>query len=250
MLNDKYFDTFTMFTWEHYIPVLIVLFIVALIFFFRQSLIESKSKYTIGLILVGVTLGLEILINMWRVYAGAWSVTTSLPLHLSSFSAYLSMYLLLTRRQKLFNVTFFLMMIGALLALVTPGIQGNWGFPHFRYFQFFAIHGMLVINVAYMLFVYQFSEAIRYKHIWLNALSLLVLAAILFPLNLILDSNYLFLMAKPGPNTAFDLFGPWPWYLINIAWAGVPIFFHLFYVPFYLAQKHDKSAVTRVKSEI
>lgn len=234
MLNDRYFDTFDMFTWEHYTPVLLTLIVVFGIFYFRRSLIKSPYKYRIGVALAGITLGLEVLVNMWRIYAGAWSVSTSLPLHLCGLAVLTSSYVLIKRNQGVFNATFFIMLIGATLALVTPGIQGNWGFPHFRYFQFFAVHGMLVVNFAYLLFVYEYHKDFTYRYVWINALTLLMLAVILFPVNLLLDGNYLFLMAKPGPNTAFDLFGVWPWYLINIAWAGVPIFFHLFYLPFFL----------------
>ncbi len=234
MLNDRYFDTFDMYTWEHFIPVLITLLGVYLIYIYRNKLIQSPIKYKLGVTLAGITLGLEVLVNMWRIYANAWSVSTSLPLHLCGLAVLTSSYILIRRNQAVFNATFFIMLIGATLALVTPGIQGNWGFPHFRYFQFFAVHGMLVINFAYLLFVYEYHKDFSYRYVWVNALSLLILAGLLFPINLLLDGNYLFLMAKPGPNTAFDLFGEWPWYLVNIAWAGVPVFFHAFYLPFWV----------------
>ena len=38
-------------------------------------------------------------------------------------------------------------------------------------------------------------------------------ALLIYPVNLLLGSNYLFLLAKPAQPSPLDWFGPWPWYL-------------------------------------
>jgi len=142
------------------------------------------------------------------------------------------------------------MMIGATLALLTPSIEGGFGFPHYRYFQFFTSHGLIMINFTFILFVMDYQKEMKYKYLLYNFVALAAFAAIDLVVNLLVDGNYMYLMEKPGPNTAFDLFGDHPWYLINIFIFGIPVFFHLYYLPFfikYLVLKHRKNKLQTAK---
>ncbi|QMS84558.1 TIGR02206 family membrane protein [Xianfuyuplasma coldseepsis] len=154
-------------------------------------------------------------------------------------------YLLITKNEKLFQNIFFVMLIGATMALITPGIEDRLGFPHYRYFQFFISHGLIVINFTVLLFVYNWQKNIRYRMLLHNFASLLVIALVLLVINIITGGNYMYLMAKPGEGTAFDLFGVWPWYLVNIFFFGIPVFFHLFYLPFFVRdyRRHKRALV-------
>ena len=126
------------------------------------------------------------------------------------------------------------------MALITPSIEFGFNFPHYRYFQFFTSHGLIVINFTFILFVMNFQENIRYKHLLNNFFVLAGIALVLLPINLLVDGNYMYLLGKPGNGTAFDLFGEWPWYLVNIFFFGIPIFFHLFYIPFFVRDYRRK----------
>jgi len=90
-----------------------------------------------------------------------------------------SSVVLFTKSEKLFQNTFFIMMIGATLALITPGIEKNLGFPHFRFFQFFIGHGLIVINFAFILFVMGFQEKFHYRLLLNNFVTLAALAVVL-----------------------------------------------------------------------
>jgi hypothetical integral membrane protein (TIGR02206 family) len=54
-----------------------------------------------------------------------------------------------------------------------------------------------------------------------------VWAAVAYPLDRVLGTNYGYLVHKPGSESLLDLLGPWPWYLasglvvIAVGWAVV-----------------------------
>lgn len=234
MFNEQLKNTFTMYSSSHLIALAITIFIIALIIINQSKIRNSKYLNKIAIALATFTILQELSVNLWRIAFNEWALSTSLPLHLCGLGVLSSSYILVKKDETLFHHIFFVMLIGAFLALVTPSIDGSYGFPHFRFIQFFVAHAMIVINFTFILFIYDFQRNFRYKHLLTNAISLIIIAAIIFPINLLLDGNYLFLMAKPGEGTAFDLFGEWPFYLINILIFGIPVFFHIFYLPFFI----------------
>lgn len=234
MFNPDLKETFVTFGPTHVFAVLIVFTIIGLVIYNKDRIRDSRYVNHIRITLVVLTLGQELSLNIYRIIRGEWVIATSLPLQLCGLGILTTSYLLLTKNEKLFQKIFFVMLIGATMALITPGIEDNLGFPHYRYFQFFTSHGLIVINFTFLLFVYNWQKNIRYKMLLSNFVTLLVIALVLLVVNLITGGNYMYLMAKPGEGTAFDLFGEWPWYLLNIFLFGIPVFFHLFYVPFFI----------------
>ena len=234
---------FVLFGASHVVAVTIILVICSLIYIFRVKLRESQYYNLIRIGLGVLILVQELSLSIWRYQNDLWKIQTSLPLHLCGLAVLSTAIILFTKSEKFFQKIFFLMMIGAFLALVTPGISPQYGFPHFRFFQFFTSHGLIVINFSFILFVMNFQKNIRYIHLLYNFISGLLVALVMYGFNLLFDANYLYLMAKPGVGTAFDLFGDHPWYLLNILIFGVPIFYHLFYFPFFL-----KKILFKIKS--
>ena len=241
MFNQQLENTYQNFTWMHVIPLLVIVSIILMMIYFKSLL---KRFTFIPFILAGLTIFQEIALNLFRIGTQTWDIASSLPLHLCGFGVLLSSYLLIFKHKKLFHYTFFIMMLGAIMALLTPAIDFNYGFPHFRYVQFFVSHGLITINFMYMLIVLDYQKDITYRHILLNILTLILIAVIVTPINLLTQGNYLFLMGSPGEDTAFELFGSWPWYLLNIALIGIPIFFHIGYLPFFIRDLKAKKRLT------
>lgn len=234
MFDPALKETFITFGTSHFVAVTIIFMIVGLIIYNKERLRESRYLNVIRYTLVLLTLGQEVSLNIYRIVMGEWVIATSLPLQLCGLGILMTSYLLITKNEKLFQHIFFVMLIGATMALITPGIEDRLGFPHYRYFQFFLSHGLIVINFTVLLFVYNWQKNIRYRLLLNNFASLLVIALVLLIINIITGGNYMYLMGKPGEGTAFDLFGEWPWYLINIFFFGIPVFFHVFYLPFFI----------------
>jgi|LGOV01.1.fsa_nt_gb hypothetical integral membrane protein (TIGR02206 family) len=234
MFNTDLYNTFEIFSTSHLFAALVVFVIIGFTIYFSPRIRESKYVDIIRITLASAIIIQEVLLNVFRLAVNEWEIGASLPLHLCGLGVITSAIILLTKSKKLFVNTFFILMIGAFMAILTPSIENNVGFPHFRFFQFFFSHGMIFLNFTFILFVMEYHKEVKYRHLLNNFVVLLALAVVLYPVNLITGGNYLFLMGKPGEGTAIDLFGVHPWYIINVLIFGVPVFFHIFYLPFFI----------------
>ena len=140
-------------------------------------------------------------------------LTEHLPLHLCGASLLLGALMLWRRSERLFEIVYFWGIGGSIPALLTPDIQP--GFPHPIFVTFFTGHGLVLMGVFYATFVYGFRPT--FKSIGMAIGWLVVLAAIVFPVNKLLGTNYLYLMHKPAQASPMDFLGPWPYYILGLA---------------------------------
>ena len=151
-----------------------------------------------------------------------------LPLHLCRLGALLTGIMLITRNYYLFEITYFWGLGGAVQALLTPDIKE--GFPHGVFLFFFIGHGLIFLGVVFATVNYKYKPTFKsMKKVFL----LTNLYAIpLIPLNFVINSNYLFLRAKPAAVSILDFFlRPWPSYLIGMEVLMI-ILFAVYYLPF------------------
>lgn len=134
-----------------------------------------------------------------------------LPLHLCGASVILGAFMLWLRSYRLYEVVYFWGIGGVLAALLTPDVLV--GFPHPLFLLFFIGHGLPLTAVMFATLVMGFRPRATSLPIVLSATA--AYALLIYPLNLLLGSNYLFLIHKPAQPSLLDLLGPWPWY---IAW--------------------------------
>ena len=119
-------------------------------------------------------------------------------------------------------------LIGASQALLTPDLT-IYGFPHFRFIEYFSLHGLLILAVVYMTTVEGFRPTWR-------SLPRVILIANLYwvfcgLVNPLLGSNYLYTAGKLPTPSMLDLLGPWPVYLVAMEGLGL-VFCLLLYLPF------------------
>ena len=159
------------------------------------------------------------------------------PLQLCDVVVVLAAGALLTRKQLLFELTYFWGMSGTLAALLTPDLAED--FPHFRFCFYFAQHGLIVVAAVLLAAGYGMRPR---RFAPLTALLLLNLYALLLGVvNVAWQTNFMYLRHKPGAATPLDLFGPWPWYLLACEVVAL-LMFGLLMVPFVRRSDHGRGA--------
>lgn len=166
--------------------------------------------------------------HVWNIYLGTWNVQTMLPLHMCSVLIWLAGIMLVFKNYSIYEFVYFLGIGGGLQALLTPDV-GIYNFPHFRYFQTFIAHGLLVTSGIFMTTVEGFRPT------WKSILRVVVIAniymVVIYFVNTAIGSNYLMVNGKPPLASILDLLPEWPYYLIHVELIGI-LTCLLLYIPF------------------
>lgn len=158
-------------------------------------------------------------------------VREHLPLHVCGLTILLSAATLLFRWRWSFDLVYFWGLAGATNAMVTPELSE--GFPHYLFFQYFISHGAIV--AAALFATCGLGMRPTFRSLVRAFVALNVLAAVNTPINLLLESNYMYLCAVPDTASPF-IFLPWPWYLVKLEVVAL-VFFGLLYLPVHLADR-------------
>lgn len=240
---EKYFvfvgetQPFVMYSSEHLIAMATILLVIFSIYKRREWLRrnDQRARRIIATLLIGQ----EIILNINRVINGVWTLKESLPFHLCSFSVILVSIMLITDSYKLFEIQYFWGLAGATMAILTPDLT-NYGFPHFRYYQFFFSHGMIITGVLYMVFVKEYLPNLK------SLLRTIMFTNLILPfiglINFFTGGNYFFIARKPVTGSLLDFLGPWPYYIIGIEVVGF-IFFFLALIPALMVNKRRENAI-------
>ena len=233
----KEFDQvqFNLFSTQHLIAIFVIILVgVIIIATQRKSSPEKRNivRWWMAIILVVN----EMSWHLWNLSIGEWSIQAMLPFHLCSILVWLSAYMLITKNQLIYEFAYLIGIAGALQAILTPDL-GPYEFPHYRYFQTFISHGLIIISALYMTLVEGFRPtwgSVKRVAIYGNIYFLFV-----FVLNFIIGSNYLFIAHKPETASLLDVLPPWPYYLVIIELLAA-FFILLFYSPFAIKDKMKK----------
>ena len=188
----------------------------------------DRMKAAIRWLLALILLGNEIAWHYWSYVVGRWTIQSMLPLHLCSLLVWTGAFMLLTKSYRIYEFMYFMGIGGAIQALATPDL-GIYGFPHFRFFQTFISHGLILTSAIYMTVV----EGLRptWKSMLRVAIWMNIYVVIVYFINTAIGSNYLMLMGKPTTPSLLDLLPPWPVYILYMEIIGV-ITMLLLYLPF------------------
>ncbi|QJD82159.1 YwaF family protein [Cohnella herbarum] len=215
---------FEAFSPAHGLGVAIAAIFVIGIIVFRKRLRDtgSRANRNARYALVAILVGCELSLQAWYGITNNWGLY-SLPFQLCSIMMWLSAVLLLTRNRKLYEVTFFLGIMGAFQALITPNLDVSY--PQFRFFHFFIAHGAIVGASVFLTVIegYRPTAASVFRALgWLHVLA--IPAAIT---NVMTGSNFMFLARKPDTASMLDLLAPWPWYLLQLELVALILCFSL-----------------------
>ena len=216
---------------------LLLLNLYLLRFRYKNDQIKRRVRWRLGLLL----LVNEIAWHYWNYAVGRWTIQTMLPLQLCSLMVWFGALMLMTRSYRIYEFVYFIGIGAAIQALATPDL-GIYGFPHFRFFQTFLSHGLIITSALYMTFVENmrptWKSVIRVA-IWTN----FYVIAIYF-LNVTIGTNYLNLIAKPATPSLLDYLPDWPMYILYMELLGIATVL-LLYLPFALRDWYTKFVTSR-----
>ena len=203
----------------------------------RSDSAKNKVRWTLALILWFN----EFAWHGWNYAVDKWTLQTMLPLHVCSLFVWFGALMLVTKSYRIYEFMYLMGIGSAIQALATPDL-GIYGFPHFRFFQTFISHGLIVTSAIYMTTVEGFRptwKSLLRVAIWMN-----VYALFIYFVNDAIGSNYLMINGKPELPSLLDLLPPWPIYIIYMEAIGVVVFL-LLYSPFAIKDWRASSRLKR-----
>jgi hypothetical integral membrane protein (TIGR02206 family) len=227
---------FQLFGPAHLIALAVILLLNLSIISLRRNPSQRLRK-TIRYSLAAILISNEVAWHLWNAATGQWTIQTMLPLHLCSILVWTGVVMLVSRNYAIYEFAYFLGIAGAIQALLTPDL-GFYSFPHFRFFQTFISHGLIVTSAIYMTLMEGFRptwKSLRRVGIGINIYMIAV-----FILNQLIKSNYMFVAHKPETPSLIDVLGPWPVYILALEGIGL-VMLLLLYLPFALRDRKSRS---------
>jgi hypothetical integral membrane protein (TIGR02206 family) len=166
---------------------------------------DRVGKVLAGLMLAG-TLPLQLLYFTPEL----WNPAKTLPIQLCDLASFAAIYALWTHRRWATGLVYYWGLTLTTQAMITPDLDS--AFPDPVFVLFWVMHIGTVWAAAYLTFGRgvapdwrTFRVAVATTAIW---------AVSVFCFNVVADTNYGFLNAKPASASALDLLGPWPVYVL------------------------------------
>ncbi len=225
---------FVLFGIWHLVALLVIVLLNVGTLGFRKSTPKTRKAIRWGMAIV--LWADEASWHIWNLYWGHWSIKTMLPLHVCSILIWLAGFMLIFKVYQIYEFVYFIGIGGALQALLTPD-AGIYGFPHYRIFQTMISHGLLITSGVYMTIVEGFRPT--WKSFWRVVVGVNIYAVIIFPINMLLGTDFLYINGKPSTASLLDILPPWPYYLLFMELIGAMVFLIL-YLPFIIKDWRNK----------
>jgi len=135
---------------------------------------------------------------------GQFEADSDLPLQLTDIVTVIAALALWSRSLLLFELTYFWGLTASLLAVLTPGLDPDDGFPSFFFWHYFVTHSGVVLAGLF--------------------LATLAWAAVATVGNAFTGGNYMFLRERPRTPSMLDYMGPWPWYILSASLLALGLF--------------------------
>jgi hypothetical integral membrane protein (TIGR02206 family) len=171
-----------------------------------------------------------------RLYLGDFDLQTDLPLDICNILGLAMPFLIWHPRYQVHEVIYFWVLAGTLQAVLTPHLYN--GFPNFTFLKYWVVHGGLILVIVYCTVVFRLYPS--WRSIFKSFAFLQLYAFGVFSINLLIGSNYVYLMGKPPTASPLDYLGPWPWYLLVVE-ALCLVMFILVYLPLRFSPKRNRN---------
>lgn len=238
-------EEFANFTLAHFLPIIIAVGIIFLIYRFRKNISLLKNEINLRYILAFALIFSE-MSYYWRLI-GVPSLGPNpvdhLPITVCGWVAVFASYMVIGKTQSLFDLCYFWSFSGSIFALITPTVITYTGPTRFRYYQFWAEHLLGYIAVFYMIFVHNMRPN---KKSFVRAyIGMIILAVIAYFANRMIGpgANYLFMARPEDTPSILDILPPNFILRTFIMAAAITLLFGLSYLPWYIKDKRAKASV-------
>lgn len=235
---------FTNFTFAHFAPILLMGLVIFLIYRYREALRNSKYDKTIRWVLA-FALVISEMAYYWRL-VGVPSLNPNpvdhLPITVCGWAAVFCSYMIVTKSQTLFDISYFWLFSGSIFALLTPTVITYTGPMRIRYYQFWVQHTVGYVAIFYMIFVDKIRPTV--KSMIKAYVALLVMGVVAYSANEMIGpgANYLFLAKPESTPSILDFLPPNFAIRLLVILAIVTLMFLLAYLPWYLKDRKQKKA--------
>ncbi len=231
---------FAMLSLAHFAPILAMLGAIALIWRFRDGIRRFRGEEALRYVLAFALIICD-MSYYWRLSAAphlSAGAVESLPIGVCCWSTIFCSYMLIGKKQTLFDICYFWLLSGSLFALATPTPLTFTGPTRYRYYQFWCEHTLGYVAVFYMIFVHGMRPTV--KSAFKSFSALLVLAGIAYYVNtLIPGANYLYMARPEAAPSVLDILPANFALRLAIMIAAIAAMYALAYLPWYL---HDRRA--------
>lgn len=230
---------FTNFTAAHFMPILIVIGIIFVIYRFRKTIAGMKNERIFRYI-IAFTLIVSEMSYYWRLVAMPSlgpNPVDHLPISVCGWVAIFASYMVIGKSKTLFDISYFWALTGSVFALMTPTVISFTGPTRFRYYQFWAEHLVIYIAVFYMIFVHKMRPN---KKSFLKAyIGIVLLATIAYFANRLIGpgANYLFMARPEATPSILDILPPNFALRLLVMVSVVTLLFVLVYLPWHIKDK-------------
>ncbi len=229
---------FQLFGNQHLVMITLTLGLAFGLSFFVKNKLSPKHQMTLGR---AMTVVMAIAVVGWiiiRMAIGDFDYKTDLPFDICNIVALSLPFLMWQPNPRIHEVLYFWILAGTMQAILTPHLFE--GFPHFTFVKYWLVHGGLVVFAVYATVVYHIRPT--WKSLWRSFLLLQGYVVALFCINLMLGSNYAYLMRKPPVASALDYLGDYPWYLLSSELVAL-VMFAVVLLPVVIFGKDAEAAV-------
>ena len=236
---------FAIFTVAHFAPVLLMIAVILLIARKREWIRQSRHEETIRWILA-FALIISDMSYYWRLAGGApWLHPTpveNLPIGVCGWAVIFCSYMLVGKKQTLFDISYFWLLSGSLFALITPTPLTYTGPTRFRYYQFWLEHTLGYVAIFYMIFVHGMRPTI--KSAVKSFIALLAMAALAYWVNLMIPgANYLYMARPEAAPSVLDILPPNQLLRMVVITTAILILYGLAYLPWHLKDRKETRGI-------
>ena len=181
--------------------------VVLLLFLLRKQSLKIKEIFQKALAFAFILTYLITLITTLR--NGTWNIQDHLPLHLCRISFIICFITLLSKTKWMYEWCLFLAIPAGFHSLLTPELTN--GTSNWFFFDYYFVHAGMLLAPLYLTLIMEMRPR---KRAWLHTFYRLQIPVVfIFPLNFIINSNYMYLKAKPIVENPL-LIGQWPYYIL------------------------------------